>query len=334
MSHFTPNLSPATTAEYEHAHTSAVIFERSATGTIEALGREAVLFLHNVTTNDIRNLAVDAGCEAFLCNHTARVLAHLFIFRDTPEGRKDRLWIDFPVEGQTARVHAHLEHHLVSEDVILTDRTAERARVHLAGPAAAAVLARALGHEADLAALRQQQTELGTVRRTDLLGLPGYDVVCSRERGTALWEMLSRAGAQPAGEEAFEVLRIEAGLPRYGIDMTDQTFAPEVGRTLQAISYNKGCYLGQEPIVMARDRGQVNRTLMRLKLAGAPVPPGCLLYREGKEVGRITSCTFSPRLNSALALAYVRRGNQQPGTAVEVDVQGERRPGEVLALGG
>src|SRR5207245_396496 len=110
------------------------------------------------------------------------------------------------------------------------------------------------------------------------------------------------------------------------------TFAPEVGRIQQAICYTKGCYLGQEPIVMARDRGQINRTLLGVKLPDGPVPKNALLFRDGKEIGRVTSSVRSPRLETAIGLAYVRRGNQEPGTRLEVDVNGVRQPAEVTAL--
>ena len=137
-------------------------------------------------------------------------------------------------------------------------------------------------------------------------------------------ESAAEAGATPAGREAFETLRVEAGTPAFGLDIDENTFAPEVGRTQQAICYTKGCYLGQEPIVMARDRGQVNRTLLGVKLTGGPAPHGSLVYRDGKEIGRVTSSVQSPRLGTAIGLAYIRRGNQEPGTAVEVEVEGGR----------
>jgi folate-binding protein YgfZ len=143
---------------------------------------------------------------------------------------------------------------------------------------------------------------------------------------------LAEAGAKPAGRQSYEALRVEAGAPLQGVDVDEETFAPEVGRTRQAICYTKGCYLGQEPIVMARDRGHVNRALLGLKLPGGPVPPNSLLYREGKEVGRVTSSVVSPRLGTAIALAYIRRGNQEPGTVVEVEAGGPRRPAEVTRL--
>ena len=90
------------------------------------------------------------------------------------------------------------------------------------------------------------------------------------------------------------MLRVEAGTPAQGAEVVDTTFIPEVGRTERAISYQKGCYLGQEPVVMARDRGQINRLLRGVLLPGGPVLPGAPLFRDGKEVGRVTSSVVSP----------------------------------------
>ena len=133
------------------------------------------------------------------------------------------------------------------------------------------------------------------------------------------------------GREACEILRIEAGLPRKGADIDENTFAPEVGRIAETICYTKGCYLGQESIVMAHDRGQVNRTLVGVKLR-TPVPHDSRLFAGDKEVGRVTSSVFSPRLGTTLGLAYVRRGHQEPGTKMEVEMAGNRSPAEVVKL--
>ncbi|HEY7423052.1 MAG TPA: glycine cleavage T C-terminal barrel domain-containing protein, partial [Gemmataceae bacterium] len=103
-------------------------------------------------------------------------------------------------------------------------------------------------------------------------------------------------------------------------------------RIAETISYTKGCYLGQESIVMARDRGQVNRGLVGVKLADGPVPRDSPLFIQGKQVGRVTSSVLSPRLGTAVGLAYVRRGHQEPRTTMEVDVDGKRAAAEVVKL--
>jgi folate-binding protein YgfZ len=170
------------------------------------------------------------------------------------------------------------------------------------------------------------------VRRHDPLGVPGYDLVCRNERAAGVWRVLQGAGALPAGESTFETLRIEAGTPVYGVDINEDRFVMEVARALRAVSYAKGCYLGQEPIVMARDRaGFVNRAFLGVKvLDGGPLPVGTRLFRDATEVGMTTSSSHSPRLNRPLALGYLRRGNQDPGLLLAAEAPGGRQQVEVL----
>jgi folate-binding protein YgfZ len=303
-------------SEYEQARVGAALFDRSHHGKLGVAGSDAATFLHNLSTGDVKNLPEGAGCETFLCTATARVVAHVWIFRHPADGKRQRFSLDV-APGLAARVLAHLDRYLISEDVELADHSAELAQLHLAGPRAAEVLQAALGEPAFLEPLRHRPFPPGELRRRDLLGVPGYDLLCSPGAAPDLWQRLVQAGARPAGREAWEVLRVEACIPAFGIDMDDSTFAPEVGRTAQAISYTKGCYLGQEPIVMARDRGVVQRSLVGLKLA-EPVAPGTVLHQDGKEVGRVTSCVTSPR-QGVIALGYVKRGSQTPGTVLQAD---------------
>src|SRR5262249_24947795 len=151
------------------------------------------------------------------------------------------------------------------------------------------------------------------IRRHDPLALPGYDIVCLRGRAADVRQRLIDSGAAAAGPEAYEVLRIEAGTPAFGQDIDENRFAVEVGRT-DGISYTKGCYLGRERIVMARDRaGHVNRAFRGLKFKDGSPAAGAELFAAGKAVGVITSVTVSPRLGP-IGLGYVRRGQESPGT--------------------
>ncbi|MBI3462406.1 MAG: aminomethyl transferase family protein, partial [Planctomycetes bacterium] len=160
------------------------------------------------------------------------------------------------------------------------------------------------------------------VRRVDWTGVPGYLLVCRAAQGSQLAQALFDAGAVPVGRGAFEVLRIEAGTPLYGRDITDDNLPQDVGRNAQAISFTKGCYLGQETVARIDAYGHVNRQLVGLKLDAPEVPPPRAgIFRDGKNVGQITSSSRSPRLGS-IALAYVRRGNEAPGTRLEVQWDG------------
>jgi folate-binding protein YgfZ len=318
--------------EYETARSGAVVFDRSHHGKIEAAGNDALVFLHNLSTNSVKALAPGSGCETFFCTPTARVVSHGYIYRLLPTGKRETLWLDLS-PGLDEKTLRHLDRYIIGEDVTLFDRTQALAQVHLAGPDAPRVLSAVLGEEPGAwtrCAFRTLDSRL-TVRCTDPLGMPGYDLLCSAEQGALLWQELVSNGARPAGRDAWEILRVEAGTPVYGVDMDENTFAPEVSRTERAISYEKGCYLGQEPIVMARDRGVVQRGLVGLIVGDEPASPGSLLYRDGKEVGRTTSSVRSPRLG-AVALAYVRRGAQTPGTELEMAGAGANRKVRVAKL--
>jgi folate-binding protein YgfZ len=317
---------------YRAALDSAALFDVSARGKLAAEGNDAAVFLHNLSTADVKKLAPLTGCEAFFCTATAKVVAYTRLYREPPSGKRERLWIDVG-EGQNERLFRHLDHFIIGEDVTLTDRTAELAQFHLAGPTAAEVLGRISGWTPEgwgphSFAVREIPGGVRlTIRDSRLLGLPGFDLLCDAEKAPEVRQQFSLATA--AGREAYEVLRVEHGVPEYGADVDETTFAPEVGRP-DAISYQKGCYLGQEPIVMARDRGVVQRALVGLQ-TGEAVPPGAPLYREGKEVGRVTSIARSPRFGW-IALAYARRGSQAAGTELEVDAGGTRRAVKVAKL--
>jgi folate-binding protein YgfZ len=170
------------------------------------------------------------------------------------------------------------------------------------------------------------------LRRNDRLGVPGYDIICPSAAADGLWQHWLERGVQPAGLYTEDILRIEAGTPVYGKDITEVNLAPEVGRTAQAISYTKGCYLGQEPIVRLRDLGHVNRVLTGLRIEGTEPAPGVAkVLRDGKEVGQVTSSADSPRLG-VVALAYIRRGSNDTGTPVAVEIASMRVPGTVASL--
>ena len=305
--------------EHETARAGAVLFDRSAQGKIELTGKDAPSFLHNLSTNDIKNLPLGGGCEAYFCTSTAKVLAHAFVYHVLVSGRH-AYWLDVTA-GHNAKLFQHLDRHLISEAVELVDHTDNFAQLHLAGPKSGETLEHALGQPLPALAEFQHMERTfpdGTtahIRRRDPLGLPGFDLVIPKAKSPGIVTLLTTAGATPAGSETFEVLRVEAGTPIYGIDIGEDRFVMEVAHPLRGVSYDKGCYLGQEPIVMARDRaGFVNRSFFGLKVAGdEPVPPGTKLFDDGKDVGLVTSSTRSPRLNATLVLGYLKRGHQGAG---------------------
>jgi len=315
---------------YDATLTSAALFDRSAQGKIEATGKDAPSFLHNLSTNDIKTLPLGAGCEAYFCTSTAKVLAHALIYHVLVGGRH-AYWLDVTA-GHNRKLFEHLDKHLISEAVELIDHTDAFAQLHLAGPAAKSVLEKALGDAApELAEFQHMERTFpggvtAHVRRHDPLGVPGYDLVFPAAKAAAVKANLLQAGSTDADADTFETLRVEAGTPVYGIDIGEDRFVMEVARPLRAVSYDKGCYLGQEPIVMARDRaGFVNRSFFGLKVLGdQPLPPGTKLFRDTQEVGVVTSSVMSPRLGAPLAVGYLRRGHQDVGLKLKAgDVEAE-----------
>jgi folate-binding protein YgfZ len=327
---------PLMLKEYAAARTGAALFDRSAAARIELAGPDAATFLHNLCTQDVKNLAEGGGCETFLTTAKARVVAHGAVSRVTWHGQSV-YWFDTE-PGEAERVLQHLNHFLISEQVELADRTALLGLLRVVGPSAAAIVAKACG--ATLPNLEPwRHVTLAcdgaavVVRYHNILNLSGYDCFCEAAQTPRLKERLIAAGALPAGVEAYELLRVESGWPVVGIDMDENRFVVEVGRGAQAICYTKGCYLGQEPIVMARDRGQVNRMLLGLLCgAGPALAAGSKLFQGDAEVGQVTSSVESPRLGQAIALAYIRRGSQEPGTKLTIEPVAAGRQGVVRTL--
>ncbi len=326
----------AAVAEYQAARTGAVLFDLSHRGKIEVRGRDAVTWLHNLCTNDIRNLPPQ-GCEAFLTNHKAKAVAYLYVNRapwgaDVPGTAADTALLLDLDPGVAERVASHLNRYIISEDVEIADRTTEFALLRLAGVQAPSIL------DSAAAKLKSLTIDVGPGFasqgfRRDALALPGIDLYYPAAVAPLVWDALLDAGARSAGLEAHELLRVEAGLPVFGKDIDEERFVVEVNRIPQSICYTKGCYLGQEPIVMARDRGHVNRKLMGIVVdRQQTLPAGTKLTANAADAGQMTSSIVSPRLGKALALAYVKRGHETPGTVLELEVAGVKQSANVVSL--
>lgn len=308
--------------DYLAATTGCAVFDTSNVAKLLVTGPDAPQFLHNISTNDVRSLPLGGGCELFFCDPRAKALFLATVYHIRIDG-KHALWLETTPDRGEALLK-HLDRFLIAEAVELADVTGQYSQFHIAGPNAKAVLESALASAIpDLAEFQHMERTFGTnatcsIRRHDPLGLPGYDLVYPTGRAEGVLRLLTAAGATPATPETYETLRIEAGTPVYGVDIDETRFVMEVGRAERAVSYAKGCFPGQEPIVMARDRaGRVNRAFVGLKVAGGDLPPpGTKLLREGQEVGVITSSTNSPRLGAPLALGYVHWKSAASGTTL------------------
>ena len=305
--------------EYEIVTTAAGLLDRSARGKLAFSGDDAAEFLQGQVSNDVEGLTPGRGCYAALLTPKGKMLADLRILRTG-----DELLLDTE-RVALQEVFNVLRRTMLGHRVELHKRTLERGLLSLVGPQAVAVAG--AGELADAPEHQHRMIALGGVParaiRTDL----GLDLLCESADTDALRAALLDAGAGAVGEEALEILRVERGRPRFGIDLDDSVIPQEAGLNERAVSFTKGCYVGQETVARLHYRGKPNRHLRGLRLS-APAQTGQPLRHEQREVGRLGSVAVSPRLGP-LGLALVRR-EVEPGESVAVGSSGVR--GEVVAL--
>ena len=312
-------------AEYEAVRGGgAGLCDLSARGRIEVSGAEAVQFLNGLVTNDVKALAPGAWMNAAFPNVQGRLLALARVVRPG-----DAATFLFDTEAAThLRVHQNLARFTLAGDFRVRDLTAETAQLSLQGAQTAALVGRLLGAEAARverrrAAVVSWQAQPLTLLRATHTAEDGFDLIASVDVLTRLWPALVAAGAQPVGCDALEVLRVEAGVPRYSVDMTEANVVVEAAPE-DAVSYTKGCYVGQEIIARIHWRGHVAKRLTGLLCddARAVAPEARISSADGREIGRVTSAVFSPRLARAVALGYVKYDYLAPGTEVRVGDEG------------
>lgn len=305
-------------AEYRAATAGAVVFDVSDRRQIELSGKDCRSFLHNFCTNDIKRLQPGQGCEALMTNAKGRILAHIFVF-----ATDSSLWIEAG-PGDDAPLTDHFEHFLFREDVHVVARTSQYGELLVSGSESSELLARICAGVRSLGPLEHVMGEHAgqplVVRRVDLLHAIGYLLSIDRTRLVDLWTDLVSQGARPGGAEAFHAARIEAGFPLYGLDLTVDNLAQEAGRTERAISFTKGCYLGQEPIARIDAHGHINRQLCRLRIDAeiAPESGTSVKTPEGNEIGTVTSAARIPGEARSVALACLRVSHSQPGAPLEL----------------
>lgn len=312
-------------AEHAALRARAGVFDLSCRGRVCLTGADRVRFLHGQVTNDIKALRVGQGCYAALVNAKGRMESDLTIYC-----LADELLLDFE-PGFSATVVSRLEKFIVADDVQAVDVGNLYGLLSVQGPAAAAVL-NGLGSSTTSPAQPFELTQfihasLGEIYLANQprLGTKGFDLfVPNASLGEVAQRLLKSAdvvGGRLCGWQAFETARIEAGIPRFGADMDWTNFPQECGIEAKAVSYSKGCYLGQEVLNRIHTMGHVNRQLRALRFASElPTLPvrGDKLFHEGKEVGAISSAVISPALGTKIALAYVRREAGEFNTKLEV----------------
>jgi folate-binding protein YgfZ len=324
-------------AEHAALRESAGVFDMSFRGRFCLTGADRVRFLHGQVTNDVKTLRVGEGCYAALVTAKGKMVSDVNIF-----ALQDELLLDFE-PGLTQTVAERLEKYIVADDVQVVDVARHYGLLSVQGPKAEAVI-QALGLFSEIPArefnsVKVAETMLGEVYLMNLQRLapmasagradlqvgptmmPGFDLfIPTAALGAVADKLIAAAksvGGRACGWTAYETARIEAGIPRFGVDMDETNIPLECGIEARAVSYNKGCYIGQEVINRIHSIGHVNRELVGLRLADdlktLPVK-GDKLFHAGKEVGHVTSAVASPTLKANLALGYVRREVNTVGT--------------------
>lgn len=319
--------------EYTCLLESAGLLDLSFRSRLCVTGTDRVEFLHGQVTNNVKVLGEGDGCYAALVDHKGKIQSDLNIYR-----LKDELLLDIE-PGMTERVIERLEKFVIAEDVELVDVAPHYGLLSVQGPKSGeAIKCSGLVSEVPTVSRRlvpfkgEDFGEAYLANRSRVLG-DGFDVFVPNDKLEAAWEALNRAvaavGGSPVGWSALEAARIEAGIPRYGVDMTEANLAPETGIGDEAISYNKGCYIGQEVIARIRTYGRVSKSLRRLRFvddpSGLPLEDG-LLYDGDRKVGNITSAVRLPTTQEHVAMGYVRRESNEPGAELTLRMaEGECR---------
>jgi folate-binding protein YgfZ len=321
-------LIPAVSAPaYDAARHRAAFLDRSHRGRIVVSGTERASYLQGLLTNDVVALKAGQGCYTAYLTAQGRMIADLHVYE------LGDVMLLMMIGGVKDSVMAKLDQFIFSEDVQLGDVSDTFAQLAIVGPDAATTVASLVGGVSG-DALREM-AEHGNARgewaggaaivtRVTDTGEPGFDLYVERARAGALKTALLAAGVIELDEPTAEALRIESGMPLFGRDMDEETIPLEAGIESRAISFSKGCYVGQEIIirVLHRGHGRVARKLAGLTLDGDQVPDAGTVIRSGdREIGHVTSRTASPALKRPIVLAYVHRDFLEPGTRVTVGDQ-------------
>jgi folate-binding protein YgfZ len=298
---------PASPDPVEHRvlRDGAAIFDRSERGKLAVTGEDAATFLDSMLSNDIAGIPLGGGAYATLLTHKGRILADPRVIR-TAEG----YLLDTERVGLQALFDA-IRQLRIGYRAELHKRTLERSLISLLGPRAAALVPDPPAADEHA----NTETSLAGVRVLAVRTPVGLDLIFPSEELARVSAELERLGAVTVGESAVECLRVERGVPRLGVDMDETTMPQEAGIHGRAVSFTKGCYVGQETVARLYWKGKPNRHLRGLRLS-APASPGDELRLGETVVGALTSVAVSPA-HGPIGLALVRRA-AGPGDQLSV----------------
>ena len=332
-------------SEHQAVRKSVGIVDVSYRSRHQLTGDDRATFLHRIISNDVEGLSIGQGTYAMLLTHRGKIIADLNIYV-----LEDAITIDTAPET-AENIFNELDKYIIADDVELSDVTEEIGAIAVHGPKSS-VLVQSVLNMSDLATLPERHSCIREVDAffqhpiacvsTNATGEVGYTLYTAAEALASLWEALMTKGAQfniqPIGWNALESLRIEAGIPRYGTELTDAVI-PLEAELEHAIDFEKGCYIGQEIVARMKYRGHPNRLLRGIEIDdsstsqdGCELRPGAKIFNAGKEVGWLTSATFAPTLGKQIALGYVRIAVTEAGSRVQIETSNGHVDATVVLL--
>lgn len=306
-------------AEYQTLLKDCGVYDLCWRAKIVLTGSDRVRWANGMVTNNIRDLVEGHGNYNFLLSPQGRIQADLYVYN-----MGDHLMVDTEL-WQASKVLELFDKYIIMDDVEVANVSDKLTAIAVQGPKAPAVL-RALGltiadEVEPLKVERMEWNGVGiSVTRMASDIAQTYEIWLTAENVPKLWDGLVAAGAKPVGTDALEMFRVAAGVPRYGVDITDK-YIPQETEQFHALHFSKGCYLGQEIVERVRSRGAVHRHFTGFKLQGSAPNAGTEASRDGNKVGEITSALSIP-VNGGqetLALGYIRREVGEPGNKVQVE---------------
>ena len=310
-------------AEYRAARESVALIDKNYRAYLLFTGPDRVRYLNAILTNDIKSLSPGNGVVSLFLNPQGRIQAEIETYAEA----ESLFCVSYAMIRES--LIPALDKFIIMDDVTLADKTNAFGTVALEGPKAAELVKKLTSVDlASLGELSFQETSVagiscGLTKRSPG-GVAGAEFLAAQEDLPRLWQMLreetEKMGGRAMGYQALNALRLEQGSPWFGYDFGDKQIPHEAGLEHSHISYTKGCYTGQEIVERVRSRGQVNRVRVVVKFdTSEPPAAGAARMADGKETGHVTRTAFSPALQTAIGMAYVRRENSTVGDALSCD---------------
>ncbi len=321
--------------EVKHVRSKVGIVDISHRGKLKFTGKDHIRFLQGMLSNDIVKLCIGEGIYATLLTPKGKILADMVVYKN-----KEHSYIDLP-SGLNSKIKEHFLRYRLSFQTDIEDITYNHALFHICGPNAISFLSNEI--KSDLH--RMKKLEFKNIKinsipvslhKINRSGEVGFDLVTTNDNASKLWEHILIAGQkynlEPFGIQSLETLRIEAGIPVWGKELDEDTF-PLEAELWDALSFDKGCYIGQEVTARIRWRGKVNRHLVGLIIESKELPSkGDLIYKKEKIVGKITSSTYSPTLGTNIALSYIKREYKKPDTSIHIHLEESKPEAKIVEL--